>query len=134
PPELLRIPGVFNQFRGAPGQVAAGQGLVPEHITHALAELLAQFGNAFIRGATKRAGVTAVFNQGNGRVRRAQYVIAVYVNRTVKIVDYARLCHSKIPVGVVSMGMCAAGERQVQLNRKFRARGRVASESDNTEA
>src|SRR5690606_12914185 len=72
---------------------AAAQRPVAEHVAHAIAQLVAQGGNAFIRRPAVRAGVAAVFDQGDLRIRRPERVIPRGIDGQAEFLrDFRRHC------------------------------------------
>ena len=86
-PELPFVPGVFDQFRRTPCQVAASYRSVAEYVTQAISELVASFGNGLVGGPAMWTIVAAVLDQGDACVGFAKNVIDLNVDRTIKTMD-----------------------------------------------
>jgi hypothetical protein len=75
-PETLIVGGTLGQVRGASREVDARQRPVAEHVTHALAELVAKSSDGVGGRATVAAGIAAVFHQRDTGGLRPQRAIA----------------------------------------------------------
>src|SRR5690606_16561335 len=85
-PKLLGSPRVFDEIRGPARQLAPRDRPMPEHITEPIAELIADLRDLFVGRAAIRAVVTAVFDQRNRRVWRAEHVIVIRIYRPIEAI------------------------------------------------
>lgn len=98
-PEFVGAAGAFHQFGGAPGDIAADKGAMPEDVAQAFAEATADLDEFLVRCAAVGAGVAAIFNQRDLGVRRAEYVVPTLVHRAVEPTGLVRFGHrtSRLP-------------------------------------
>src|SRR6185312_12441327 len=94
-PERVGRGRVFDQFRRALGDIAAGDRAMPEHIAQPLAELAPHFGDALVRGAAMGAIVATIFDKGDGCGRGPQHMVARLVDRPVQPVAEHFIGHEK---------------------------------------
>jgi hypothetical protein len=83
-PELLVSGGGFLEFGRRSCDIAADQRPVAKHIARAIARLTADFRDALVGGTAVRAGVTAVFHQGDRRIHRSDNMVPEFVDRTIE--------------------------------------------------
>ena len=83
-PEALGVASALDQFRRRMGKIVAGERLVAKHIAKAVAELVPDFRNPLVCGATIRAGIAAVFDERNRSVDRPQNVVLLVVDRPIQ--------------------------------------------------
>ena len=76
------VAGVFDEFCGAPRQVAAGHRSVAEHIAQALAEHVASFGNRLVGGPAMRTVIAAVFDQRDVGIFATKNMVVCGIDRT----------------------------------------------------
>ena len=100
-PELSGI-GAFGQFGGAARDVAAGERAVPEHVAQAVAELVADLGDAVVGRAAIGAGIAAVLDERDLCVGRPEDMVAAFVHRRVEhplcMVGDIRVCCLQVRV------------------------------------
>src|SRR6185437_15489078 len=121
-PERLGRCCVFDKFRRALGNVAAGDGAVAEHIAQPLSELAPHFGDALVRGAAMGAVVAAIFDKGDGCGRGSQHMVARLVDRPVQPVAEHLIGHEK------SRALCRNHRRKEDFKmQKARAEQEVHS-------
>jgi hypothetical protein len=85
-PEFIGRRRLFHQVRGAAGQLATGNGAMAEYVSNAVAQLVADFGDARIGGTAMRAVVASIFHQRYGSRRRAKDTIASTIDGSVESV------------------------------------------------
>jgi hypothetical protein len=66
-PEFIGCRRLLDQLRGTARQLTTADGPMAEHITHAITQLIAHLGDAFVGCAAMRAIVAAVFDQSDFR-------------------------------------------------------------------
>lgn len=84
PEPIRRFCRVLRQFGGSRRLRATGNGQVPKHVAHPLAEPVPQPLDDLVNRMTASAGIAAVLDEGHFRVGRPQNVIAAQVNRRFK--------------------------------------------------
>lgn len=85
PKLALRLEGVLGQLCRALGDAAVPCGPVPEDITETLPETVAQVCHYLMRHVAGTPRVVTVFDQGQFRVWIAKDMIALRINRRVKL-------------------------------------------------
>src|SRR3954452_4879208 len=83
-PETCRVVEGFHQFRRLPGNGISHQGPVAEYITKTVAEPAAHLGDPVMCESGGGVRVAPILNQGDFRIRRAQYMIVCVVHRAVE--------------------------------------------------
>jgi len=77
----------------APGNVAAAQRTVAEHVAQWPLDLVAHLGNTLVGGAAGRAGVAAIFDECDGGIGRAENMV-VGPDAPIQAVSLRRLGHA----------------------------------------
>jgi hypothetical protein len=83
-PEARRFGDSLHEFGCGPRKIAASEGLVPEDVAQTIAELIAHFGNLFVRGSAIGTGIAAVFHKGDFGVVGPQNMISLCVDGPVE--------------------------------------------------
>src|SRR5512138_3873927 len=83
-PELLRISGPFNKLCGPPGNIAAGQWAMAEHVAQAFAVPVPDRGDLVVGRTAIGAGIAAIFDERKLGVGRPQDVVMGSINGTVE--------------------------------------------------
>ena len=96
-PEALGIGGSLHQFGGAAGKLDADERPMAEHIAHAVAELIAHFGDPLVGGAAIGAGVAAIFDQRDGGAPRSQDMVGSVIHRPIQPIAGRQVRHAKTP-------------------------------------
>jgi hypothetical protein len=83
-PEFVRGACALGQLGGAAGELDAGERTVAKNVAKAIAEAVAHFGDAFVGSAAIGTGVTAVFDERNGRVVGTENVVVGRIDWTIE--------------------------------------------------
>ena len=83
-PEVLGVGSVFDEFGGLSGDLDTDERIVAKDVADALAELIADLGDAFVGGAAIGAGIAAIFDEGDFGVRGAEGVVVGFVDGAVE--------------------------------------------------
>ncbi len=104
-PEALGVAGPLDELGRRTGERVAGEGLVAEDVAQAIAELIADLGDPFVRRTAIRAGVAAVFDKGDRRVVTAQNVIGRFVDGPIEPVASREVHIRTLPPASAACGI-----------------------------
>ena len=83
-PEFPLLGGTLGEFRRANCQLTAGQRAMTKDVRKPITKLVTQVDDPIVRCTAVRAGVAAIFNQRDRRIRRAKDMVVIRIDRRIE--------------------------------------------------